>query len=71
VQNLRFLVEFLADPVAAEFAHHAVALAFRVLLDDRAHVAEKGSGENFADAQPHALVGGLAQSLGLYRGLPT
>jgi len=51
VQDLRFLVEFLADPVAAEFTHHAVAPAFRVLLDDRTHVAEKGSGANSADAQ--------------------
>src|SRR6267143_6504672 len=63
VQNLRLFVEFSPDSMAAELAHDAVAVRFGVLLDRRADVTEKGPGVYFADAEPHALVSGLAQAL--------
>src|SRR5437016_2510080 len=61
VQNLRFFVEFSPDSMAAELAHDAVAMGFGVLLDGRADVTEKGPGAYLADAEPHSLVGRLAQ----------
>src|SRR5882672_8253069 len=67
VQNLRFFVEFPPDSMAAELAHDAVAMAFGVLLDRRADVTEKGPGVHVPDAEPHALVCGLAQPLCLDR----
>src|SRR5256714_210071 len=63
VQNLRLFVEFSPDSMAAELAHDAVAVGFGVLLDRRADVTEKGPGAHLADAEPHALVGRLAQPL--------
>src|SRR5438552_4192525 len=63
VQNLRLFVEFSPDSMAAELAHDAVAVGFGVLLDGRADVTEKGSGAYLADAEPHAFVSRLAQSL--------
>src|SRR6266853_3728726 len=63
VQNLRLFVEFPPDSMAAELAHDAVAVGFGVLLDCRADVTEKGPGAHLADAEPHALVSGLAQPL--------
>src|SRR6266850_6438819 len=63
VQNLRLFVEFSPDSMAAELAHDAVAVRFGVLLDRRADVTEKSPGVYFADAEPHALVSGLAQAL--------
>src|SRR5712691_2947946 len=53
--------------MAAEFAHHAVSVAFGMLLDGRAHVAQKSTGAYRPDAEPHAFVGGLAQALRLNR----
>src|SRR5688500_8057411 len=69
MEDLRFLVEAPPDAVAAEFAHHAEAAAFGVALDGGADVPERDSGANHLDAAPHALVGGLAQSTRLHRGL--
>src|SRR6266478_5722632 len=66
VQHLRLFVEFTPDSMAAELAHHAVPMAFGMLLDRRADVAEKSAGPHRPDAEPHALVGGLAQPLCLY-----
>src|SRR5258706_3731400 len=66
VQHLRLFVEFTPDSMAAELAHHAVPVAFGMLLDCRADVTEKGAGPHHPDAEPHALVGGLAQPLCLY-----
>src|SRR5712672_2884200 len=63
VQHLRLFVEFTPDPMAAELAHHAVAVAFGMLLDRGTDVTEKSPGPHRPDAQPHALVGGLAQAL--------
>ena len=39
MQNLRVFVENFTDAMTAEFAHHAVACFFRVLLNDVADVA--------------------------------
>src|SRR6267143_5623740 len=66
VQHLRLFVEFTPDSMAAELAHHAVPVAFGMLLDCRADVTEKGAGPHRPDAEPHALVGGLTQPLCLY-----
>src|SRR5713101_8122629 len=49
--------------MAAELAHDAVAVAFGVLLDRRPDVTKKSPGVHRPDAEPHALVGGLAQPL--------
>src|SRR5262249_13815505 len=69
VQHLRLLVEFPADAVAAELAHHAVAVSLGVLLYRGADVAEKSAGADRPDAEPHAFVGRLAKALRLDRGL--
>src|SRR5260370_26388406 len=69
MQNLRLFVELAPDSMAAELAHHAVALAFGMLLDRRPDIAEKRPWAHCIDAEPHALVGGFAQPPGLYRGL--
>src|SRR5260221_670623 len=63
VQNLRLFVEFPSDSMAAELAHDGVAVGFGVLLNRRADVTEKCPGAHLADAEPHALVSGLAQPL--------
>jgi hypothetical protein len=64
VQYLRLLVEHLADAVAAELAHYAVAGFFGVLLDRVADVAQVCARLDLLDAQPHALVGDVGQALG-------
>src|SRR5712691_1159799 len=69
MQDLRLLVELAPDPMAAELSHHAVSVAFGVLLDGRPDVAQKSPRVHRIDAEPHALVGGFAQPPGLYRGL--
>src|SRR5437879_3124593 len=69
MQDLRLLVELAPDPMAAELSHHAVSVAFGVLLDGRPDVAQKSPVAHRIDAEPHALVGGFAQPPGLYRGL--
>ncbi len=61
VQDLRFLVHFLADAVAAVFLHHAVAVAARVAGDGVADVAQVRAGAHRSDAFPHRLVSGLHQ----------
>src|SRR6266705_2955608 len=67
VQNLRLFVEFSPDSMAAELAHDAVAVGFGMLLDRRADVTEKSPGTHLTDAEPHALVSGLAQPFCLDR----
>jgi hypothetical protein len=69
VQDLRLFVKALADAVAAEFAHDAVAVALGVALDGEADVAERRTGAHRGDALPHAFVSGLAQPPRLHRGL--
>ncbi|KAG0771735.1 hypothetical protein G6F22_016237 [Rhizopus arrhizus] len=56
VQDLRFLVHFLADAVAAVFLHHAVAMAARVAGNGVADVAQARAGAHRGDAFPHRLV---------------
>ncbi|CAJ6303506.1 Uncharacterised protein [Burkholderia pseudomallei] len=63
VDDLRVLVEHRADAVTAVFAHDAVALRFRMLLDRVADVAEMRAGPHLVDAEPHAFVGGLHEAL--------
>src|SRR5437879_800060 len=63
VQDLRLLMEFPADAVAAELAHHREALSFGVRLDRRADVAQAGAGPYRADAEPHAFEGRVDQAL--------
>src|SRR5687768_10080792 len=69
VQDLRLLVELAADAVAAELAHHGVAVLLGVGLDGRAEVAQAHARADLADALPHALVGHLDQPAGLDAGL--
>jgi hypothetical protein len=63
MQDLRLLVKHLADAVAAIFAHDAVALRLGVLLDGVADVAEPRAGAYLVDAEPHAVEGGLHETL--------
>ena len=60
VQHLRLFVEFPADAVAAEFAHHAIAQRLDEALDGMADVAQIRAGLDCADAAPHCLPGGFA-----------
>src|SRR3954466_7105497 len=69
VQHLRLFVEAPADAVAAEFAHHAETLAFRVLLDGGAYVTQGHARTHHRDALPHAFVSRLAQAPRLDRRL--
>ena len=64
VQDLRLFVEDLADAVAAELAHHRVALAFGKTLDRKADVAQVNAGFHHPDAVPHGLIGDAAQAFG-------
>ncbi len=48
VQDLRVVMEAPAHAVAAEFAHHRKAVAFRMLLDGVADVAQRGAGAHLA-----------------------
>ena len=64
MQHLRLLVELAPDAVAAELAHNREAVAFGVLLDDGANVAQSTAGLDRGDAEPHALVGDLGQAPG-------
>src|SRR5690606_19546485 len=69
VQHLRVVVVDLADAVAAVLAHHAETLAFGVLLDGVADVAQGRARLHRADPAEHGLAGGLDQAPGHHRGL--
>ncbi len=60
-------MELPADAVAAEFAHDREAVAFGVVLDGCADVAQVRSRPDRANALPHCLVGDLAQASSLDR----
>ncbi len=64
MQYLRLFVEYLADAVATEFADYAVAGFFSVLLDHIADIAQMRARFDLGNAQPHALVGDVAQAFG-------
>src|SRR5688572_10660135 len=66
VQDLRLLVELAADAVAAEFAHHRIAVLLGVRLDGGAQVAQPRARAHLADAEPHAFVRHLDQAARLY-----
>src|SRR3989441_10648504 len=61
MQDLRLLMELAADSMAAELAHHRVAVLLGVLLDRGPDIAKAGAGPYLADADPHALVRDLHQ----------
>ncbi len=61
MQDLRLLVKSPADSVAAELAHDRETVRLGVALDRVADVADGGPGANLRDAEPHALIGHLAQ----------
>src|SRR2546422_7470733 len=61
MQDLRLLMELAADSMAAELAHHRVAVLLGVLLDGGPDIAKAGAGPHLADADPHALVRDLHQ----------
>ena len=68
MQHLRIVVVDLADAVAAVLAHHAETLAFGVLLDRVADIAEGRARLDRADAAEHRFAGHFHQSLGHHRG---
>src|SRR3546814_14801207 len=57
------------DAGPAEFPNHAVTVLLGMRLNGRADIAEVGAGPDRIDAEPHALVGHVAQALGLDRRL--
>ena len=57
VQHLDVGVELLADAVADERPHHAVAVLLGVVLDGPADVADRPPGLHGLDAVPGALLG--------------
>ena len=73
MQHLRLGVELLAGAVAAELAHHAVAMAFHVLLDRMTDIAQARARLDLLDADPHRFVGDAQQASdkGLYRRFTT
>lgn len=69
VEDLRLLVEHLADAMAAVFADHREAVLFRVLLDDFADIAQVRARTHHGNALVHAFLGDLAEAVGPFRGL--
>jgi hypothetical protein len=69
VRDLRRLVERPADAVAHEGAHHRAALAFGVLLDGRADVAEPRAFLHLRDRELEALARDLRHLARLRRRL--
>src|SRR5690606_38583981 len=67
VQDLGLLVVDPADAVAAVLAHHAEALAFGVLLDRVADVAQGRTRLHRADAAEHGFPGHFDQAPGHHR----
>lgn len=69
MEDLRLLVEHLADAMAAVFADHREAVLFRVLLDDFADIAQVRARTHHGNALVHAFLGDLAEAVGPFRGL--
>src|SRR5262249_6190268 len=63
MQDVGPVVEYAAEAMAAEIAHHAAALAFGVALDGSADIAGSGAGLDGGDAPHERVVGDLEQSL--------
>jgi len=61
MQDRRRVVEHPADAVAAEIAHHRIAVAFRVTLDRIADRADMEARLDHSDAAHHRLVGHISQ----------
>src|SRR5678815_1810880 len=56
VQDLRLLVKFATDTVAAELAYDAVPIFFGVHLDCVAYIANGGTRSHLGDAEPHTVI---------------
>ena len=61
MQNVRGIVEHLANPVAAKVPHHGIAFGFSERLDRVADVAGGGAGADLGDSPHHRLIGYIAQ----------
>ena len=62
MENLRLFVELPADPMAAEFADHAIAVALGVLLYRVPDIAEVRARAHRLDAAPQAIECHFAES---------
>ena len=60
-------MEYLAYPMATKLAHDRKTRILCVLLNHVADVAQVSTGANLGDAQPHAFVGNVRESLGQNR----
>ena len=69
VQHLGFFVEYLANAVAAELAHHRKAVPFGEFLDGVSDVAQVRAGAHLLDTQPHGVISNGGQALGGNRAL--
>ena len=69
VQNLGFFVEFLADAVSAELAHHREAVPLGKLLDGVANVSQPGAWLDLQDTVPHGFKSHCRQAFGCNRAL--
>jgi hypothetical protein len=67
VDHFRRVMEQATEAMAAEIAHHPVALSFRMLLDRGADVAEAGTWLCMLDADHQALISHLDQPARLNR----
>ena len=63
MHDLRVLVEYLADAVATVFANHAISLGFGMRLDGVADIAQMRARAHLVDAEPHAFIRHLSQTL--------
>ena len=69
VNDIGLVVEQLAEPMAAEIAHHAHMLGLDEGLDRLADIAGRGAGLDRGDAAHHAFISDLDQPLGAARNL--
>ena len=65
MHDMGFFVKVFADAVAAEFSDHRIAVAFGVLLDGMANVAEMRAGFDLLYAEKKTLPGDFHQSFGV------
>src|SRR3546814_10995659 len=61
VDDLRRVVEHLSDAMAAEIAHHRIAVAFGVTLDRVGDVAHRVARLSLLDTEHQALIGHIDQ----------
>src|SRR3546814_8129390 len=68
MDHFRAVVEHAAQAMAAEIAHDAIAVLFRVPLNGMADVAQRVAGLRLLYAQHQAFIGDLDQAARLDRG---